>query len=190
MKQIILFTGYARSGKDTASDVLVSQGFTKLAIASKLKELINVMFNVNCAEIERLDKQNEPMEELNGLTLRQTKQIIGTEIMQFSLPIYMPKLGRNYHVKQLVDYINKSNLKNICISDLRFPHELDYFNKHIINAKITSVRIIRPSLNTNSEIYKHSSESSIDDIETDIIVYNEDINKFSESIMLILTKIK
>ena len=190
MKTIILFTGNARSGKDTSADILVSQGYTKLAIASKLKEIINVMFDINCVKIEKEDKQNEPMEELYGLTLRQTKQLIGTEILQHSLSNIMPNLGRNYHIKQLVDYINKSNLRDICISDLRFPHELEYINKNIINAKIISVKIIRPSLDTNLDIYRHSSESSIEDISTDIIVINEDLNKLKENIMLIYSKIK
>jgi hypothetical protein len=190
MKHIILFTGYARSGKDTSADFLSEYGFVKLAIASKLKQIINVMFNINCEEIEKQDKQNIPMDELNGLTLRQTKQLIGTELLQHNLSTIMPNLGRNYHIKQLVDYINKSIMKRICICDLRFPHELDYINKHIIDAKIITIRIIRPSLNTNTEIYKHSSENSINEIKTDLTIINEDLQKLKLDVINVLTQIK
>ena len=140
------------------------------------------MFNINCEELEKQDKQNIPMDELNGLTLRQTKQLIGTELLQHNLSTIMPNIGRNYHIKQLVDYINKSMIDKICICDLRFPHELDYINKHIIDAKIYTVRIIRPSLNTNTEVYKHSSESSIDKIDQDFQIENDDLQTLKEDI--------
>lgn len=40
-KQIIALSGYARAGKDTAADVLVSEfGFTKVAFADKLREFL------------------------------------------------------------------------------------------------------------------------------------------------------
>ena len=56
-KTIILVNGKKRAGKDFFSDKVISQGFTKIAVAFKLKEFACEIANIEYAEME--DLKNE-----------------------------------------------------------------------------------------------------------------------------------
>jgi hypothetical protein len=168
---IIGFLGQKRSGKDTICDYLVNKyKFKKVAFADKIKEVAEILFDLNEEELFGYKKE-EILDDYN-ITPREFYQKFGTEIMQNDIYKYLPKLEKKIPKKlfwtiSTFNKINKMKLKgqeNFCIADVRFKHEVDYIKKQggII------IKIIRKEIIKND---KHKSECEIDDINQNDISY-------------------
>ena len=179
---IIGLSGYARSGKDTVADHLVSTyNFSQHSFAASMKE---AMYRLNpivhCDKIGQLrykslvdayglDKVKEDYPEVRRLL-----QIFGTEVGR-------EMFGENFWVDLVLN-----NLKSFhtVISDVRFVNEAD-----AIRAKGGQIwRVNRLGI---GPVTGHSSEVSLDNYNFDCIINNDyDIQTLNKNIDLIIGQAK
>jgi len=115
--RIIAITGYARSGKDTVTEMLIKifaergENWERLSLAAPLKEMLKVGLG--------LDDKDERAEELYGCNYRKLAQTLGTE------------WGRDLICEDIWIRIaaQRAQGKNVIISDLRMENEADWVRK-------------------------------------------------------------
>lgn len=132
---VIAICGLKRSGKDTIADYLCENyGYTKIKIATPLKQGLKAMFGFTDEQLES-DKK-DCLDERWGIEPRKAMQFIGTEIMQYRIQEILPNIGRSFWIKSLIEeYISNQSehdntKKRYVIPDLRFLHEYEILSKH------------------------------------------------------------
>lgn len=173
---IIGLSGYARSGKDTVAQILVDNyGFTRLAFADKIKELL----------VEINPKIHYPFHSFNlrdivfanGWDYAKSEPEI-RELLQ-NLGVGARKVfGENHWIVET--FKNLDNDKNYVVTDVRFTNEAKWI-KEIYNGHIW--RVERPGISAvNDHISEHDlniwnfdslidNSGSIEDL-ADIIAYD------------------
>jgi hypothetical protein len=166
---IIGIHGFKQSGKDTLADLLVKDfGFEKIAFADKLKNALNVIFNVPSEDLWGSDNDKQKLttvewDSLKGLTkkdrfnekylnIRELMQIFATEVCRSHIP------GIWY------EFLKIEEGKNVVISDLRFENEALFLRSK--NAYLVKVK--RNDISSSD----HLSEKGIDDKFMDKIFHN------------------
>lgn len=177
---LIGLMGKKYSGKDTASDIIVSNyNFKKISFAEPLKKICMELFNFSQ---EQMETKKETIDERWNTTPRTVLQYIGTEVFRKDINKIIPHIENNFWVKSLeYNYIGKYD--NLVISDVRFQNEVDMIHKYGgIVIKLTR---------DNNNIDNHESESNIDYIiNYDYVVNNNStLNDLTNSIMDILKNI-
>ena len=158
---IIGLLGKKRSGKDTSGDYLVENyGFVKYAFADPVKEICKILFDFS--EEQLYGEKKEGVDFRWYLTPREAFQKIGTEFAQNDIYNYFPRLKERLGdeviwVKLFRLWYEKNKNKNIVITDVRFPHEIEAIKE--LNGKI--IKIKRSELSFDN----HISENFIDEIE-------------------------
>jgi hypothetical protein len=154
--KVIAICGLKRSGKDTIADYLCNKyDCKKVKIATPLKDALKVLFNFTDEQLEGSDK--DKIDASWGIEPRRLMQFFGTEVMQYQLQDIMPKIGRNFWIKRLVDeHIinnNDTHKKIIVIPDLRFVHEYEILKQY----NTVFWRIDR-TFQTDTSLTQHISE--------------------------------
>lgn len=133
---IIVLTGHAGAGKDTIADYLVFKyNFTKLSLATKLKEGVATIFgydyNALCG-VTPIDREwREQKDEFwstvcdKDLTPRKILQMVGTECFRniFSENFWVACLHNE------IKNLQTKGIKNFVISDARFMSEINYLRQ-------------------------------------------------------------
>lgn len=171
---LIGLTGKSGSGKDTLANFIKHKhGSVNFAFADPVKAICKTMFLFNDEQL--YGSQKNVVDPRWGITPRLAFQIIGTNMMQFSIYGMMPELihqvpVRQFWVKHLEERIKpyKSTDTIVIVTDVRFQHEANLIRQY----GGTIIRIDRPSLNTNSKMYLHSSEKDMDGILYDHVIIN------------------
>lgn len=159
---IILISGKAGCGKDTAADHMVdvlnknNQKTMKIAFANYLKFLAKQYFNWNGEKDD------------TGRTLLQQ---LGTDVVR-------NQYNRDFWVNNVVDIIevakNFFDYQHFIISDWRFENEFSFIETVLGHFRIIKMRIERPQYDKilNKEQENHPSEKALDDFEFDYILIN------------------
>ena len=154
----ILLIGPAGSGKSTIAYWLMKEyGFKEFALGNKVKELTFLLLKLFNVEIDSIEDLYN-IETKNKY--RKYLQMIGTDCCR-------KVFGEDFWCKQLEESI--STEKNIVISDVRFINEFNYFNK---GSDTISIKIVGRKFENENDMYKHRSETELDEIETDYIIDN------------------
>ena len=180
---IIGLTGYARTGKDTAAEFLIKEGFERRAFADKLRESL---YNLNpIIALEEVDDQSNAgtvfvraqeivnrlgwdVAKVEYLEIRELLQRFGTEVGR---ELY----GTNFWVDVVMNSLDPT--QDYVITDVRFPNEADAVRA----AGGTVVRIVRPGVEA---VNGHASDTSVDLIEPDHIIVNDgSMRKFKKSVL-------
>jgi hypothetical protein len=187
---IVLITGNKGSGKDTMADYLVKKyEFTKYAFARPIKEAIKIIFDWSDNDLNK-GELKEKKDNKYGISPRDILQWFGTEVFQYYInkdfPEFEKKIGRGIWVNSFLNWRNKYKyLKNIVISDWRFPHEQEIILNNIKDEKIKFIKVIRNIENIDT----HESEIHIRDLFADITLNNTTtISDFHEDIDKIFQK--
>lgn len=177
-EMIIGLSGYARSGKDTAADHLISNyGFTRYSFAAPMKEamyrLNPIVFSdsigefryKNLVDVYGLDKAKESYPEIRRLL-----QIFGTEVGR-------EMFGANFWVDLTLNSITDGNA---VISDVRFKNEADAI-------RAAGGEIWRINRFGIGPVTNHSSEVDLDDYNFDHLINNDlsvvKLNKVIDTIL-------
>ncbi len=147
--RLIGLVGYAGSGKDTVAGILGQlYGFKQFSLASTIKDIIAVGFNIPVEVQNHPVMKNHQIPEL-GVSPRELAQFIGTEV-------FRAHFGEDIWIQLLTRKINNPPAPQMAvISDVRFQNELDwiYDNDGYI------IHISRPGYNGNVGIAGHASEA-------------------------------
>ena len=161
---IIGLSGYARSGKDTAADRLVSKhGFSQYSFAAPMKEAMYILNPIvgsdsigsfkykNLVDTYGLDKAKESYPEIRRLL-----QVFGTEVGR-------SMFGENFWVDLTLNNIKE---EHAVISDVRFKNEADAIKK-------AGGKVWRINRHGVGPVTDHSSEIDLDDYNFDHIIDND-----------------
>lgn len=168
MAKLVGFTGYKETGKSTAGQFLVEQGFTRLGFADKLKEAVANLFGISIQEVEEFKEKAElPEDDIcvmigdyggmlhTSLTWRGFLQRFGTEMGRETF-------GWDFWIEQaLPDFPRQDTV----ITDVRFDNEA----ARIIRFGGTVIQIIRPGYESDG----HESEQGIDPDLIDATIVND-----------------
>ena len=160
----IALIGSKGSGKSVVASFLTREyGIPEYAIATPLKQIAQV---IGFTE-EELHKSKTSISPSLGICSREFLQVFGTEFGR-SFQRYFPNSTIQSLWIHLLDRV-LSTTDTLCISDVRFPDEL----KTVRNYPNTIViKIIRPGVEEDS-YSSHESESYIDSMKPDHILYND-----------------
>jgi hypothetical protein len=144
---IIGFSGYARSGKDTAAQELQrSMGFWVLHFADPLKNAAREIFGFSFEQL--YGNLKETVDPFWGISPREALQKLGTEGGRnvFGEELWVKALTRRNENRDEKDYV---------IADVRFPIEaraIQELGGHV-------VRVVRPGADS---VKPHESETALD----------------------------
>lgn len=139
---IIGLLGFAGSGKGTVGDILDEEfGYQKVAFADSLKDAVSIIFGWDRKLLEGDTEVSRAYREKRDkfwsaslgrdITPRIILQQVGTEAMR-------DVIGENIWVQSLENKILNLENKNIVITDVRFPNEIDLVRK--LGGKLIRVR--------------------------------------------------
>jgi hypothetical protein len=181
--KIIIITGKAQSGKDTAANhirnILKINGRSSsiYPFAEELKQICHNMFGLSHIQCwgENKDKNTTvdfkwsdlPLNSndlaklmLNSSLKKTSDQLTAREVMQIWGTEIFRKFDPNCWVRSTINKIKKDSLDFAIISDARFPNEIDF-------AKEYDPIIIRLTRDVLED--KHQSEISLDDYNFDTL---------------------
>lgn len=172
---IIAFSGYAKSGKDTAASMIQEMypSFKIKKFSGKLKEIASILTGI---PQDLFESQTFKETMIGGwdMTGREFLQKLGTDAIRDGLhkDAWVMSLFSDYHEKD-----------NWLITDCRFPNEFDYV--HLFGGKV--IRIVRSGIDA---VNAHPSETALDKHAFDYILYNDgDIETFKFDVKKMMQKI-
>jgi hypothetical protein len=167
--RLIGFSGYARAGKDTAVQVLRTEGYQRVAFADLMRtflETLNPVVGydskkdgyVRVANIIDSFGWDGYKESYWGTEMRQLMQRLGTECGR-------ELFGENFWVDSALNNLEPEGF--YAVADCRFVNEADAIRER--GGKV--IRIARPGVGPANS---HPSETSLDDYDFDAVVNNDD----------------
>ena len=124
---IVGFLGFIGSGKGTAGDILVRNGFEKESFAASLKDISSLMFGWDRALLEGDTPESRKFRETpcpfwtekfgKEFSPRMALQLMGTEVGR-------NLFHENFWIMNLEKRLDKS--KDYVITDVRFPNEIKF----------------------------------------------------------------
>jgi hypothetical protein len=163
LKILIGFAGRKGAGKDTAGEALPD--FENIKFAMPLKLMCAVYLNYRGVDDETIDRmlngdlKEVPTPHFMGKTPRYAQQTLGTEWGRVLI-------GDDIWVDTA--FARASLFEQAKITDVRFPNE----NKAVQDEGGTTVKIVDPNFVKPTE-GEHVSEALIDDLPTDIVIFND-----------------
>ena len=156
---IVIFSGKARSGKDTAMNI-IREKYEK-----DNKKVINLQFS---SYIKEYAKRISNWDGTDETKPRELLQELGTDIIR-------NKIDKYFFINRIIDDIKVYSyfFDIIMISDARFPEEIDAVKKQFKNT--ISIHINRPNNDTLTDRQKvHITETALDNYSNyDYIVNND-----------------
>lgn len=129
MQKIIALTGIIGSGKDTVGDILVKEyHFKKISFASKLKDIISIMFDWDRERMEGLTEESRAFRNttdkwwsdvlgIEDFSPRKAMQVIGTDVIR---NCFHDQIWGLSVFKDILDHPNT----DFVITDCRFSNEI------------------------------------------------------------------
>jgi dephospho-CoA kinase len=159
---LIGLTGYAGTGKDTVREVLESHGFTGLAFADPIRQMIRELLASNGISTSYMDDRalKEAIIPELGVSYRQMAQTLGTEWGRNLQPDFWLRLASSFIAQCIAD-----GDTHYVISDVRFLNEAEWVRERggvIWRVHRAAATPVRP----------HQSEAEIDHIDADWQIFN------------------
>ena len=173
-----MLVGEARSGKDTAAELLSKyfseegQICARLAFADPIKRGVSALLGV---DQKILDEFKNQQNSFIGLNIRRLYQDIGMFLRSQNEDIYVElMIDRIEHLKNEVDII--------FITDTRFPNEHDIIKSRYKN--MYSIKIERPNRIINPSLSQHVSETSVSKVRNinEIVINDGSLDQLKEKL--------
>ena len=163
MKQILLVSGYAGSGKDAVASLLMEEfGFSRFAFADALKGLVSAKSGIPATIFHSAQKDTviplaSPPRTYRDLLLEVAKEERAKDLDVFS--------------RIVVSEIEESTWRRFVISDWRYKREESFLRSALDPAEYTiqRVRIKRTSVTPSPDLTEHD----LDDERMDIVIQND-----------------
>lgn len=160
-KDSLMLIGEIGSGKTTVGNYLQTRGYRKFALGDRVKKFIVEL----TAEMHSIDNSNVKitMENLND---RHSKELYRPYMQKIATEVCRGVLGEDIWCDALSKDIDSDGTKFV-VEDVRFMNEYNYFKKK----GCKSVRIASRGLARGTN-YDHSSETELEGLKTDYVIYN------------------
>lgn len=202
--KIIGLTGFAKSGKSTAAEILKEMGGVEVAFAKHLKDVCAVVFNIPRSHFD--DQKYKEIEFNNPIRLRPTdiadildyfevpKRLQPAVMLAHHVYLKSPRhvaqyigtevlrsIDKDIHIKMAFKLASSSNALFLICSDMRFDNEL----KYVENTDGLTIGISRKAVFPTNLENLHPSEKEIPNLisRSDVVIENEGtIESFQEEI--------
>ena len=169
MKQILLLSGYAGSGKDAAASLLMEEcGFQRLAFADALKELVAARTGIPVSIFHSSQKDTviPPSSKHHPKTYRDLLLEVAKEERAKDLDVFSRVVAARICEVPGVGLINR-----FVISDWRYKREESFLRSALDPAtyQIVRVRIKRTSVTPSTDPTEHD----LDDERMDTVIQND-----------------
>lgn len=157
---ILGLTGYARSGKDTAAQALIANGWQRVAFADAVRDCMYALNPVISCDGERLREVVELLgwDEAKRISeVRRLLQVFGTEVVR-------KHIGQNTWID--IAYKKTRGIPAVVITDVRFDNEAAAI--HSWCGKV--IRIVRTGV---EGLNGHASESGVSENLIDRTILND-----------------
>ncbi|WP_432482563.1 deoxynucleotide monophosphate kinase family protein [Kineococcus esterisolvens] len=182
MTALVGFSGYARSGKNTAAEALVSQGYRLAAYADKLREAaltLNPVVGAETQYIREMRDCHEDYEWEEEVRLAEVVAANGWEgakeeypevrriLQRLGTDVGRRLFGENVWVDALMGDLPGDR---VAITDVRFPNEADAIRER----DGLVIRVNRPGVGpaVSEDGGVHESETALDGYDFDLVVDN------------------
>lgn len=171
---MIVLVGKKRVGKDTIADWLVkNHGYRKVALADKLKEVLSNNSNIPLEAFYEGDRESLDYYE------QFVKEVFTKSLIELGLPTEFKIPSQMYSIRTMMQYFGTEVVQNVdklfwckqlpvdekaVISDVRFEHELNYFE----NLGCTTIFVERDIIDNDT----HSSEAGLCHSDNDHVIVN------------------
>jgi len=169
-KIIIGITGQIGSGKTTATNELIKQGFHELAFATPLKDFLSDLFMLDRSKMND-QKYKNTIDLRWGKSPRELMQLCGTNFVR-------EMIHPDFWVMRLAAELLKSKYKKIVISDVRFSNEAQLIRQHGFLFHIK--RVDNPYKKVG--IKNHKSEQVLEIAYNDFIIRNIKLENFKRDV--------
>ena len=173
MHHHIALIGKSRSGKDTVAEILTERAsYTRLAFADRLKEA--------ALRANPWITYNDPPCGIGAMRLAEVVDRIGWERAKDEYPEVrrflqdfgqaMREIDDMVWVRPVADQVRQGTRLNMpcVVSDVRYANEVTELQA----LGAVTVRVTRPGAGLQGDAGAHSSETELDDMETDITIDN------------------
>lgn len=172
---VIGLTGAAGSGKDTAADILQStHRFIKMGFADPLYEMMSALTQMTIADLKHREAKEVIIERI-GVSPRRLGQTLGTEWGR-------DLIGQDVWIKnlhgRLQDIEERTGLKGLVISDVRFQNEVDYV--HDLGGEVWRIERLGNPYDLQSGHRSETAPIGVDDL----IVNHGTIEAFQKLVLL------
>jgi hypothetical protein len=175
MKKLILISGKARSGKDSAANYLMEHfnNVSQMDITGQLKAELAFLLGKDITWID----QNKDTTFFDGASVRSMLQRFGNDIIK-------KILFKDYWLQERLSRINELE-GVILLSGVRMAREVEYFQKNFQGAdkRVITLKIIRLDKDGNefcglNEIDRfHITETDVDRIEADYTIKSSNLEE-------------
>lgn len=175
-KIVIAIVGKKRSGKDTAGNYLVHEYGVAPAqkLAAPIKQIARMLFGWSQDMVEGDGYDREQHIDELGLSVRQFLQECGS-LFKYNLseilPEYGEKVGAKIWAKILVRWLQEHGGSFNCVTDVRFPEEVEELRANFTTYVVKLVSDRSPQ-------DTHISETSVDRIEADFTIVNNGYDSY------------
>ena len=180
---IIGFTGFKRSGKDEAGNILKNNyGFKQIAFADALKNALKIIFSFTDEQLYT-DKK-ECVDEYWNHSVREILQVVGTELFRKRLPELCSNISDDIWIKSVerqIIMLKNLGFNKFVITDVRFSNEVEWIKK--LGGKI--YRIDRYESDPSHESEKLIPHLDVDGIfvnKSSLKVFHASINEFASKL--------
>ncbi len=167
---IIGITGYKRSGKDTAAQILVDNitpKIKRIALADAMKNFTSELLDIDVEVVETL----KAMEDVKLTSWDNSQATMRTFLQNLGQGIKDITGDELVWCRYLARQLTFDNNESYVIPDIRFPFEEAFFRElaEIAGVPFVMVRIVRDGVGGDDN---HVSEQSISKVREDITVFN------------------
>ena len=171
---MIVLVGKKRAGKDTIADWLVeNHGYRKVALADRIKEVLSNNSNIPLEMFYDGDREKLDYYE------QFVKDVFTKSLIELGLPTEFKIPSQMYSIRTMMQYFGTEVVQNInklfwckqipvdekvVISDVRFEHELNYFE----SLGCTTIFVERDTIDNDT----HLSEAGLCHSDNDHVIVN------------------
>lgn len=157
---LIGLSGYARSGKDTAAELLcLNYAFKRHSFADVMRDS---MYKLNPYATDKI-RVAELVDE-HGWDVAKTYPEVRRLLQVFGTEVGREMFGQNFWIDQAFKQIDPA--ANVVIADVRFPNEADAIKQR-------GGHVIRINRHNVTAVNSHKSEHAMDNYLFDHVIYND-----------------
>jgi hypothetical protein len=160
---IVMLSGYAGSGKDTAGKILIARGFKRYAFADAVKVY---SANLHGYPLSLTHTQEGKCQKVGDKTVRQL-------LIEDSANAKEEHGDPAYWAKKTAASILSDKTEYVVITDWRYRAELDHFRSAFPDAILQTIRLERDSI----QILADPSEHDLDGQQMDITIDNSNTHQ-------------